>query len=237
MSSIRTARLWRVAIRSQSIRNGGSYDFPAIKRDLADYGFEVIAWHRPQKTDPALHAKALVEQVSKLLDAGVEPNRITLLGFSRGGYISALASSGEIDDAINVILLAACGKWVKNSPDIRLHGNFLSIYETSDSVGSCKKLAGNSPELVSFEEISISTGLSHGAFYRPIEPVDDASQRLDTSQSQLSSINRQDLDTGLFRPAMPSRYSAGEWPVCFLKACEKWLRLENPTRLPICSIG
>jgi hypothetical protein len=154
----------------------GIYDFPTIKRDLADSGFEVIAWHRPQKTDPAQHAKTLVEQVSKLLDAGVEPNRITLLGFSRGGYISALASA-DMDDAINVILLAACGKWVKNSPEIRLHGNFLSIYETSDSVGSCKKLAGNSPELVSFEEISISTGLSHGAFYRPIEkwmtPVKD----------------------------------------------------------------
>ena len=154
----------------------GIYDFPAIKRDLADSGFEVIASHRPQKTDPVQHANALVEQVSKLLDAGIEPNRISLLGFSKGGYISALASS-EIDDAINIIMLAACGKRVKNSPDIRLHGNFLSIYETSDSVGSCKKLADNSPELISFEEISISTGLSHGAFYRPIEkwmtPVTD----------------------------------------------------------------
>jgi len=154
----------------------GVYDFPSIKRDLADAGFEVIAWHRPQKTDPAQYAKTLAGQVSRLLDAGVEPNRISLLGFSRGGYISALAAA-DMDDAINVILLAACGKWVKNSPDIRLHGNFLSIYETSDSVGSCKKLAENSPELVSFEEISISTGLSHGAFYRPIEkwmtPVKD----------------------------------------------------------------
>lgn len=154
----------------------GIYDFPAIKRDLAGSGFEVIASHRPQKTDPAKYAKTLVGQVNKLLDAGIEPNRISLLGFSKGGYISALASS-EIDDAINVILLAACGKRVKNSPDIRLHGNFLSIYETSDSVGSCKKLADNSPGLVSFEEISISTGLSHGAFYRPVEdwmkPVKD----------------------------------------------------------------
>lgn len=154
----------------------GIYDFPVIKRDLADSGFEVIAWHRAQKTDPAQHAKTLVEQVNKLLDAGVEPNRITLLGFSKGGYISALASN-EIDEAINVIFLATCGKWVKNSPDISLHGNFLSIYETSDSTRSCKKLAENSPDLVSFEEISISTGLSHGAFYRPLDdwmkPVTD----------------------------------------------------------------
>jgi hypothetical protein len=146
----------------------GVYDFPAIKRSLADSGFEVIAPHRAQNTDPSQHAKILAEQVGKLLGAGVEPNRISLLGFSKGGYISARAA-GEIGDAINVILLAACRKWVNRFPDIRLQGNLFSIYETSDSVGSCKKFAGNSPDLVSFEEISISTGLSHGAFYRPIE--------------------------------------------------------------------
>lgn len=147
----------------------GIYDFPAIKRELVDSDFDLIAWHRPEKTRPAEYAETLARQVRQLQDAGVEANRITMLGFSRGGYISALASSKLENEDINVVLLAACGKWVKNSPEVRLHGNLLSIYETSDSAGSCKALAKNSPKLVSFEEISISTGLSHGAFYRPIE--------------------------------------------------------------------
>jgi hypothetical protein len=155
----------------------GVYDFPAIKRELVDSDFDLIAWHRPENTKPAEYAETLADQVRQLLDAGVEPNRITTLGFSRGGYISALASSKLENDELNVVLLAACGRWVKNSPEVRLYGNLLSIYETSDSTGSCKKLAQNSPGLKSFEEISISTDLSHGALYRPIEewvkPVKD----------------------------------------------------------------
>ena len=145
----------------------GVYDFPAIKRELADSDFELIAFHRPEKSDPVQYAKTLAEQVKQLLDAGVKTNRITILGFSKGGYITALAASELKNDGINVILLAGCGRWVKKSPDVRLYGNVLSIYETSDSVGSCKMLAENSPGLVSFEEIVIRTGLDHGAFYTP----------------------------------------------------------------------
>jgi hypothetical protein len=43
----------------------------------------------------------------------------------------------------------------------------LSIYETSDEVGSCAKLAARS-HLVSFKEIAISTGRKHGAFFQPL---------------------------------------------------------------------
>jgi dienelactone hydrolase len=54
--------------------------------------------------------------VRRLLAAKVAPGRITLVGFSRGGQITALASS----------------------------------------------------RLASFEEVAISTGKKHGAFYQPL---------------------------------------------------------------------
>lgn len=153
----------------------GIYDFPAIKRELADSEFELIAYHRPQNTNPVQYAKELAAQVHQLLDAGVAPNRITILGFSKGGYITALTSNELKNKAINVIILAGCWDWVENSPEVQLYGNFLSIYETSDAVGSCKMLAESSPGLVSFEEIAITTGKKHGAFYKPreewVEPV------------------------------------------------------------------
>ena len=43
------------------------------------------------------------------------------------------------------------------------------MYETSDSVGSCNKVVARNPDaVVSYQEIAISTGKDHGAFYRPI---------------------------------------------------------------------
>jgi hypothetical protein len=147
----------------------GVYDFPSIKLELASSNFDLIAYHRPQNTDPAQYAKALAAQVKQLLDAGVPPGKITILGFSKGGYITALASDELKNEGINVIILAGCWGWVEKMPQVHLFGNFLSIYETSDSVGSCKTLADRSSDLQSFEEIAISTGKKHGAFYIPLE--------------------------------------------------------------------
>jgi hypothetical protein len=48
-----------------------------------------------------------------------------------------------------------------------LGGNLLSIYETSDELGSCGKLAARS-HLKSFKEVSITTGKQHGAFFQPL---------------------------------------------------------------------
>jgi DNA-binding transcriptional regulator YiaG len=49
-----------------------------------------------------------------------------------------------------------------------VYGHVLSIYEKTDKTGSCGKLAKKRTETTSFKEIVIETGLSHGAFYRPL---------------------------------------------------------------------
>jgi hypothetical protein len=51
---------------------------------------------------------------------------------------------------------------------LALGGNLLSIYEISDAAGTCKGLAEDSDDLRSFEEIAVSTGLKHGAFFKPL---------------------------------------------------------------------
>jgi hypothetical protein len=64
---------------------------------------------------------------------------------------------------------------ISGEPPVSLGGQFLSIYETTDVVGTCESLAKNSANLESFKEIAISTGEEHGAFYRPmpewVEPL------------------------------------------------------------------
>ena len=155
----------------------GVYDFPAIKTKLAEDGsFNLIAHHRPANTDILSYVERLKSWVNRLVDAGVQPERITLVGFSRGGQITALASSDLKPLPINTALLATCWKTgVQEQLSITFSGRFLSIYETTDVALSCGDLAVRSNDLTSFEEIDITTGKEHGAFYTPlpdwIEPL------------------------------------------------------------------
>ena len=146
----------------------GQYDFPAIKQALfSGGGFNLIAYQRPKSTDDS-YADTLQLWVRRLLDAGVRPSRITLVGFSRGAQLTALASNGLASVGINTALLAICENGeVSQAPGLILGGNLLSIYEKSDELGSCGALAARS-HLKSFKEVSISTGKKHGAFFQPL---------------------------------------------------------------------
>ena len=148
----------------------GTYDFPGIKQTLAPLEQNVIAFHRPAGTDPHKYSKQLAAQVSSLLDKGVAPENITLAGFSRGGALSILASHHLKNDRINVVILAGCAGLIKKHPEIKLYGRILSIYETSDQVGSCQFLLDRREVSLNVREIAISTGKEHGAFYRPVKP-------------------------------------------------------------------
>jgi hypothetical protein len=147
----------------------GLYDFPGIKQALFSAGrFNLIAYQRPKNSDFDAYAETLKYWVGRLLNAGVKPSRITLVGFSRGGQLTAYASSDLQSVGINTAILAICedGDFSRDPPLI-LGGNLLSIYETSDELGSCAKLAARS-HLTSFKEVAISTGKSHGAFFHPL---------------------------------------------------------------------
>jgi acetyl esterase/lipase len=151
----------------------GQYDFPGIKQALfSGGGFNLIAYQRPKNTDFAAYVETLKSWVHRLVKAGVAPGRITLVGFSRGGQLTAFASSDLASVGINTALLAICqnGDFDRDppGPHLILGGNLLSIYETSDQLGSCRKLAARS-HLASFKEVAISTGKGHGAFFQPLK--------------------------------------------------------------------
>ncbi len=154
----------------------GLYDFPAIKQALSDPSYHVIAHHRPKDTDPFEYATTLNQQIRELVAAGVNPKNITIVGFSRGAFITGLTSDKVSDLRVNTVILAGCGRLVwKKHTDIKVYGHVLSIYEKSDKSGTCEKLKNKSYSVDSFTEMAIDTGLEHGAFYRPIpewvEPV------------------------------------------------------------------
>ena len=118
----------------------GVYEFPAIKESLADSGYNLIAYHRPKGIDPFVHAKSLANDVRTLLQKGVVANHITIMGFSRGAFITSLASHYLEETPVNTVLLAGCGRIVsKKYSDIKMNGAFLSVYETSDGASTCEK--------------------------------------------------------------------------------------------------
>lgn len=155
----------------------GLYDYPAILEALSSRGAVVISAQRPPGTDVNEYAGIVVAQVETLIDSGVQPDNIVVVGFSKGGGIATRASSFLRRPQVRFVLLAACPHGAP-APQTRLTGRVLSVYEASDSLaGSCGSLAEQPEPPRSFKEIRISTGKSHGAFYLPlpvwVDPVLD----------------------------------------------------------------
>ncbi len=147
----------------------GVYQFPEIRLALARGSeFTLIADHRRADTLVSAYVVQFEEWVRRLLDQGVAPQHITLVGFSRGGEITARTASRLKPLPINTVLLATCWeRGVQDDPEITFVGRFLSIYESSDVALTCEKIAQRSEGLGEFEELEISTGAEHGAFFRP----------------------------------------------------------------------
>jgi hypothetical protein len=146
----------------------GVYEYEAILHALAAEGLQVISEVRMKDADPFQHARQLADNIEGLLDAGVPPEHITVVGVSKGGAIAILTASLLQNDQLHFVLLAGCGEEVVNNPDLKIAGRVLSIYEESDAMAmSCQPLFDRSSAASVFEEIRLNTGLGHGEFYTP----------------------------------------------------------------------
>ncbi|NOX68076.1 MAG: alpha/beta hydrolase [Gammaproteobacteria bacterium] len=154
----------------------GLYDYPAIVDALSAQGATVISEVRARNTNIYEYAGITISQIEALIARGVEPSQIVVVGFSKGGIIATQVSSSLRRPEIRYALLAACINWAPRFPHLRLSGRILSVIETSDVVAhSCRSFAERGDGPVSFEEIEISTGKNHAAFYLPrdewLQPV------------------------------------------------------------------
>lgn len=156
----------------------GLYDYPGILDALSARGAVVVSAQRPHAADPDEYAGKIVAQIEGLLRAGVPERRIVVVGFSKGGMIATRVSSFLRRPGVRYALLAAC--WdSQDEPQLRLTGQVLALRETSDDLAgrSCRYLAERSERPVSYRELELSTGKSHGAFYLPqrewLDPVMD----------------------------------------------------------------
>jgi hypothetical protein len=146
----------------------GIYEYQEILGTFADLGFVVISEVRLSGADVPTWAERVARQVKRLIDGGVPPGHVTVVGFSKGGVIAIFASSALADDRLNFVFMGACGPWIKGQPDLVPHGRILAVRESSDNlVGSCSKLFDRSDADGDRREVVTNLGGGHGAFYRP----------------------------------------------------------------------
>lgn len=149
----------------------GPYEYQQILETFADRGFVVIAEVRKDGAGREF-AVATAKQVRRLLAAGVPARNITVVGFSKGGFlalgVSAIVGSEEVGYAI----LAGCGSdsgWIDRMGP-RIRGRFLSLLDRSDRLSPTCAPLFEAAELVDDKsEHVLDTGLDHGLFYRPRE--------------------------------------------------------------------
>lgn len=146
----------------------GVYRYDAILDTLRGAGFVVLSDQRPPNANSDSAAARVAQQVDSLLRLGVSPQAISVVGFSKGGWIAILASNRLQNPAISFVFMAACGPWAFERPDLHVAGRMLSIVETSDSLGvSCGPMFARRSPGSYVEEIALSLGLGHGTFFQP----------------------------------------------------------------------
>lgn len=146
----------------------GTYEYDAILDSLRRPGFVVLSDQRPPRTDSDSFATRVAQQVDSLLKSGVPSQAITVMGFSKGGWIAILVSSLLHNHSLSFVFMAACGPWAFERADLHVTGRLLSLYETSDSLGvsSAPMFARRGPDSP-IREVALSLGFGHGTFFQP----------------------------------------------------------------------
>jgi hypothetical protein len=153
----------------------GFYEYEKILETFRQRGFTVRSEIRPENTEARAYADKVAGEIRKLLLSGVPPDRITVVGASKGGVIAILTSALLQDREINFVFLACCyDATQRNLRDLnmRVAGNILSIYDAADDTGcgSCRNFfaMAQGENLGRTKEIVLHLGLGHGFLFRPL---------------------------------------------------------------------
>lgn len=156
----------------------GKYEYLDILKTFRSKGFYVISEVRPKDTEEATYAEKVSHQIDSLLAANVHPGNITIVGASQGAYIAVELANIRKQEDLKYALLGLCSEYaveLYQKYKERLCGNFLSIYEASDSKSSCRSILENPECKMGFEEIRLETGIDHAFLFKPyddwVEPL------------------------------------------------------------------
>ncbi|MDT0645029.1 alpha/beta hydrolase [Zunongwangia sp. F363] len=150
----------------------GRTEYKEIIAEFEKSGFDVISEKRNGIVNAREYAVGIVKQIDSLTKNGIDPNKITIVGTSKGGYIAQYVSTLANNPDLNFVLIASYrNNDIENIPEINYCGNILTIYEKSDPFGvsAIERKENSSCEIKNFKEIELNTGLQHGFLFKPLK--------------------------------------------------------------------
>jgi hypothetical protein len=147
----------------------GKAEYNEILDSYRKDNFIVFSEIRSKNTNAAKYANKIVKQIKSLLKTGVSPNKITVIGTSKGGYIAQYVSTYLANPDVNFVFIGCFRDIdIEEAPEINFCGNILTIYEKSDvyGVSAIKRKETSKLKINHFKEIELNTNLKHGFLYK-----------------------------------------------------------------------
>lgn len=147
----------------------GKYEFDSIVMALSAREQIVIAEVRTENVDYLDYSNKVSTEIDSLINMGVKPIDITIIGASKGAIIASHISNINLNP-INYVLLAGNNEYQEKNNNWKFHGQVLCFYDLSDSIaGSNYDYWKNKDNYTTkFEQIELKTHLGHGFLYKPL---------------------------------------------------------------------
>ena len=150
----------------------GKSAYLEIISEFENNGFTVLSEKRAGIVNARDYAILITAQIESLLQKGILPKNITVVGTSKGGYIAQYVSTLANNKDLNFVFIASFRESdLQNIPEINYCGHILTIYEASDPFGvsAIKRKENSTCPIAHFKEIELHTGLGHGFLFNPLK--------------------------------------------------------------------
>ena len=148
----------------------GKYELDSIVMALQDKDRMVIAEVRNENVGYVNYAKKISNEIDSLVNEGVKPTDITVIGASKGAIIASHISDINLNP-VNYVFLAGNNEYQEKNNNWKFHGQVLCLFDSSDTIaGSNYNYWKNKKNYTSkFEQIELKTHLGHGFLYKPLK--------------------------------------------------------------------
>ena len=148
----------------------GKYELDSIVMALQDKDRMVIAEVRNENVGYVNYAKKISNEIDSIVNEGVKPTDVTVIGASKGAIIASHISDINLNP-VNYVFLAGNNEYQEKNNNWKFHGQVLCFFDSSDTIaGSNYNYWKNKENYTSkFEQIELKTHLGHGFLYKPLK--------------------------------------------------------------------